>query len=345
MCSASRLPRFERAGAAFAFSGAVLLAGCSSSRHLGFLNPQGPVAAAQRGHLFEVVALVLIAVLPVLFLAPWIAWRYRLRKPGARKSSLPYQPSWTFSWLLEIAAWGGPILVVGALALLLVRNTLALDPYQPIVAPGMSAEASALATTRVQVIAYDWKWLFIYPDLGIATLNELAFPAGKPLALQMTSGSVMQSLQIPALGGQMYVMGGMVTRLNLLADAPGRFNGQNMLFNGRGFHEQKFAALAMAPQDFASWIERVRMHGKPLDLGAQKAISQRSTMGELLAALPDFAVQQTHDLPPESAAVVHFKDVPPDFFRTVMEATQHGITPVETVPTAHPAHGPAKAAQ
>ncbi|MEO5696709.1 MAG: hypothetical protein ABIQ60_06185 [Burkholderiaceae bacterium] len=163
----------------------VLVSGCTGSdgRHLSFLDPQGPIAAAQRLHFFEVICFLLIVVLPVLVLTPWFAWRYRL---GNRKSR--YTPRWGFALGLELLVWGVPIAIAVALAvLLLLRSTTVLDPYK--------ALASDRPALRVQVIGYDWKWLFVFPDLGVASVGEVAFPAAQPLALalELTSASVMQS--------------------------------------------------------------------------------------------------------------------------------------------------------
>ncbi|HEY1890386.1 MAG TPA: hypothetical protein VGG63_08265 [Steroidobacteraceae bacterium] len=158
-----------------------LLSSCSSNIHLSFLDPQGPVADMQRLHFLEVLALLAIFVaLPVFLVTPWFAWRYRY---GA---SPRHTPKWNFYGPLDIACWAGAMVIVGLLGALLWGSTHALDPYKPL--------ASDQPALRVQVIGYDWKWLFIYPDQGVASIGELAFPAGRPLAMQLTSATVMQSL-------------------------------------------------------------------------------------------------------------------------------------------------------
>lgn len=289
---------------------ALLLGGCTGSdgRHLSFLDPQGPIAAAQRFHFFEVIGLLLIVVLPVLVLVPWFAWRYRLRNRKSR-----YTPKWGFSIWFECVVWGVPIAIAVALAVLLLRSTAALDPYR-----ALDTDHPAL---RVQVIGYDWKWLFVYPDLGIASVGEVAFPAGQPLALELTSASVMQSFWIAPLGSQIYAMGGMVTQLHLQADRPGRFAGENTQYNGQGFHEQKFTAVALPPSDFDGWVARVRQNGVALDAPAYRTLSERSTSSELRAAL---------SVPAEvPAGVVYFSGVAPGLFHRVVQATMQG-TPVAT---------------
>jgi cytochrome o ubiquinol oxidase subunit II len=251
----------------------LLLSGCRSSSHLSFLDPQGPVAEIQRLHFLEMLALLAIFVaLPVFLVTAWFAWRYRY---GA--GSVRYTPKWNFHRLLDIACWGGPMVIVALLGTLVWGSTHALDPYKPL--------ASNQAVLRVQVIGYDWKWLFIYPEEGVASIGELAIPAGRPVAMQLTSATVMQSLQIPALGSQIYAMGGMVTQLHLEATKPGRFMGENTMYNGNGFHQQNFIAVAMNPEQFQAWVRKVRVSGVPMDAATLDAISQRTTRAELIAAV------------------------------------------------------------
>ncbi len=251
----------------------MLLAGCSGDTHLGFLDPQGPVAVAQRGHFLHALALLVVFVaVPVFVLIPCFLWRYRYGSSSSR-----YTPKWRHNGFIEIASWTGPLVIVALLSIIVWRASHALDPYKPI-----SSNQPAL---RVQVIGYDWKWLFIYPDLGIASVGMLALPAGRPVALQLTSATVMQSLHIPALGSQMYAMGGMVTQLHLQADIPGRSLGENNMYNGDGFHQQRFAAVTMTPESFDSWAREVRAHGIALNAQSLQLISQRSTRAELIAAL------------------------------------------------------------
>ncbi|MEP7185001.1 MAG: cytochrome ubiquinol oxidase subunit II [Rhodanobacter sp.] len=251
----------------------LLLCGCSHDPHLSFLDPQGPVAEIQRRHFLEMLAVLSIFVaLPIFVLIPWFAWRYRY---GARSSR--YTPKWKYFGPLEIAAWSGPFVIVTFLGVLVWHSSHALDPYKPLV--------STQTALRIQVIGYDWKWLFIYPDQGVASVGMLALPAGRPVAMQLTSATVMQSLQIPSLGSQIYAMGGMVTRLNLQADEPGEFMGENTMYNGEGFHQQQFRAIAMTPDDFNAWVSKARSSRHCLDKAALRALSRRTTRGELIHAL------------------------------------------------------------
>jgi cytochrome o ubiquinol oxidase subunit 2 len=279
----------------------LLLVGCTSENS-SFLDPQGPIAAAQRWHLFEVLALLMIVVLPVLVLTPVIAWRYRRQNEKSR-----YAPKWDFSRPLEVAIWGVPVAIVVVMAVLLWRSTAALDPYQP-----LQADKPAL---RVQVVGLDWKWLFIYPDEHIASVGELAFPADRPLALELTTDSVMQSFFIPALGSQIYAMAGMVTKLHLQAYGPGRFHGENSQFNGKGFPRQKFTAVAMPADGFAAWVNTVRSEGISLDAATYGKLARKSTTETAREALDAAA------MPP---GVLYFNAVPPNLFVAIVNKYRYG---------------------
>ncbi len=282
-----------------------MLAGCTSDT-LSFLDPQGPIAAAQRDHFFAVIGLLMIVVLPVLVLTPVFAWRYRRKNAKSR-----YTPKWNFSRPLEIAIWGVPVAVVAILAVLLVRSTAALDPY------AADAGGSA-AAARSQVVGLDWKWLFIYPDQGIASVGELAFPADRPLALELTSDSVMQSFFIPALGSQIYAMAGMVTKLHLAAFAPGRFLGENSQFNGMGFQRQKFAAVALPPGDFANWVETVKASGIPLDRAMYRQLAEKSTPQSAYRRLGTAAMPR---------GVLYFNTAPAGLFGSIVDKYRYSASP------------------
>lgn len=312
--------------------------GCASSGpEMSFLDPQGPVAAAQRSHLLQVIALLAIVVVPVFVLIPLFAWRYRYSN-----SKATYRPTWDFSKGLEVLIWGVPAVIVVVLATLLIRSTIALDPYRPIAAGDPASTDPALSSNEspltVQVVGTDWKWLFIYPELGIATIDELAFPTDRQLALDITSMTVMQSFFIPSLGSQIYAMGGMANRLHLAADAPGEFLGENTQYNGRGFAEQKFVARALAPDDFAAWADRVRRSGTALDATALSVVTARNTTEEARAALPGNGTAQR---------AIYFNDLPDALFERLMaysrtSPTGHldGPLPAATVMPAHgAAHG------
>lgn len=284
----------------------LLLTACSGDgAHLSFLDPQGPVADAERWHFYIVLGIMGILVAgPIFILTPLILWRYRYGNKSPR-----YTPKWDFSRLLEWAVWGGPILIVVVLSFFVWRDAHKLDPYKPL--------AGNQPALQVQVIGYDWKWLFIYPEQGIASIGMLAMPAGRPVAMHITSATVMQSLFIPALGSQIYAMGGMVTQLHLQADKPGRYLGENTMYNGNGFHRQKFTAVGMTTADFHAWVNKVRSHGTVLNQQTLDAIAQRSTRTKLAASLP-----QTN----AGNGNVYLTGVTRGLFPAVVQATMKGTS-------------------
>jgi cytochrome o ubiquinol oxidase subunit 2 len=244
-----------------------VLAGCDAL-HRGFLSPAGPVAAATRHEFLFVCVVMLFVIGPVLLLAPLFAWHYRLSNTRSA-----YRPEWAFSWPLEGLIWVPPSLIVVGLAVFLWRDTHRLDPYKPL--PGQPID--------IQVVALDWKFLFIYPAQGVATVNRLVIPAGQPVHLSLTSATVMQSILMPRLAGQIYAMAGMRTQLNLAANAPGSFRGENVQFNGMGFQNQKFAVESLDKPDFAHWLAETRAQPKRLDAAAYLTLSRRATLPHPLA--------------------------------------------------------------
>lgn len=281
-----------------------LLAACGGDTHLSFLNPQGPVADAQRWHFYQVLGVMTVLVAgPIFLLLPLFAWRYRYGNTTSK-----YAPKWAYSKLFEITAWGGPIVIVAVLAYFVLRDTHWLDPYKPL--------ASEQTPLRVQVIGYDWKWLFIYPEEGIASIGELTVPAGRPISMQLTSATVMQSFFIPALGSQIYAMGGMVTQLNLEASNPGKLLGENTMYNGNGFHQEQFTTLALTPADFRAWVSKVRANGIALNAQVLRSIAQRNTRDDLIAALPKADSM--------ADGTVYFTDVSKSLFAAVVKATMDG---------------------
>lgn len=262
-----------------------LLGGCDVLQ-LGVVNHAGPVAAEQ-WHLYLVLGAVLVFVAgPVLILVPLMAWHYRLSNKNDA-----YRPDWGFSWPLEILVWIPPIGIVIGLAFLLWSATHRLDPYRPL--------ASPVPPLEVQAVGLDWKWLFIYPDEGVASVNRLVIPVGRPVHISLTSGTVMQSLLIPQLAGQVYAMAGMRTQLNLAATRVGVFRGENTQYNGRGFQLQKFDVAAVDGETYSRWIGRARASARPLD---DRALAQLQA--------------QSVGLRP-----VIFSTVPPRLFQTIMAAS------------------------
>ena len=240
---------------------AILLLPCASlcGCHLLVLHPFGAIAK-QQSHLIVVsTILMLLIVLPVLALTLLFAWRYR-----ATNAKATYTPDWDHSTALELLIWSAPLLIVIALGAIAWINTHTLDPYRPLAAADKSAGAGAAAPLVVEVVALDWKWLFIYPDQGIAAVNELAAPIDVPIRFKITSSSVMNSFFIPALAGQIYAMPGMQTELNAVINQAGAYEGFSANYSGDGFSGMHFKFLSMAPREFAAWVQQARDSGSVL---------------------------------------------------------------------------------
>ncbi len=244
-----------------------MLGGCGVLDR-GFLSPAGPVAQVIHDEFLLVCLVMLFVVVPVLLLVPLVAWHYRLSNTRSA-----YRPQWSFSWGLEGLIWIPPTGIVIFLAVFLWRDTHRLDPYKPL--PG--------AAVSVQAIAADWKWIFVYPELGVATVNRLVIPAGRPVHLELTSATVMQAILMPRLAGQIAAMAGMRTQLNIQADAPGSFFGENTQFNGFGFQNEKFAVDAMDTAGFDRWLAEVRAQPNRLDATEYERLTRRSTLPHPLA--------------------------------------------------------------
>jgi cytochrome o ubiquinol oxidase subunit 2 len=245
----------------------LFLTGCGILDR-GFLSPAGPIAFHTR-HEFLIVCLVMLFVIgPVLLLTPLMAWHYRLANTRSA-----YRPQWGFNWPLEGLIWIPPTLIVIFLAVFLWRNTHQLDPYKPL--PGKPIDIDA--------VALDWKWLFIYPAEGVATVNRLVIPAGQPVHLSLTSGTVMQSFMVPRLAGQIYAMAGMQTQQNLEANAPGTYMGENVQFNGAGFQNETFGVSSLDSAAFARWLAETKAQPNRLDSAAYETLSRRSTLPHPLA--------------------------------------------------------------
>jgi cytochrome o ubiquinol oxidase subunit II len=236
---------------------AFLLSGCNN---LDLLAPKGPIGAAEKSLIATSTWAMLIVVIPVIFLTLLFAWRYR-----ASNRSAEYRPDWSHSTAIEVAVWTIPALIILFLAVLTWKSTHELDPYKPL--------ESNVKPINVEVVALDWKWLFIYPDLGIASVNQLAFPVGTPVNFTITSDTVMNSFFIPQLGGQIYAMAGMQTRLHLIADEAGNYAGASANFSGKGFSDMKFRALATSPEEFNAWVAKVRASSDNLSMDRYHAVS------------------------------------------------------------------------
>jgi cytochrome o ubiquinol oxidase subunit II len=240
--------------------GAASLGGCSE----GVLDPKGPIAAAGREILFNSLAIMLAIVIPTILATIGIAFWFRSSNRRAR-----YRPDFTYSGRLELLVWSIPamtVLLVGGVAWIGAHD---LDPRKPI--------ASSVDPVRVQVVSLDWKWLFIYPDQGIASVNHLTVPVGTPVSFELTSSGVMNSFFVPQLGSQIYTMAGMMTRLHLQADHAGSYPGLSANYSGEGFADMRFTVDAVPPEAFAQWIDAARSVGPMLDAGTYAALAKPSS--------------------------------------------------------------------
>jgi cytochrome o ubiquinol oxidase subunit 2 len=247
------------------------------------LDPKGPVGLEERSIILIATVLMLLVVVPVIALILLFAWRYR-----ASNEQADYRPDWSHSNRIEAVVWLIPCVIVSALGVIAWRSSHALDPYRPL--------ASPMKPLRIDAVALDWKWLFIYPDQKVATVNEVAFPANVPVEFHITSATVMNAFFIPQLGSQIYAMAGMQTQLHLLADQPGTYQGLSSNYSGEGFSGMTFKAIALPPRDFAAWLAKVAASRQPL--GAQAY--------EQLAS------------PSENNPVAYYSPVRPDLFDAIL---------------------------
>ena len=251
----------------------------------GVLDPHGPIAAAERTILLNATVVMAAVVVPVIVLTLAFAWWFRAGNKWARRD-----PDWAYSGAVEVTVWAIPALVVLFLGGIAWIGSHQLDPARPI-----AADRPPLA---VQVVSLDWKWLFIYPDSNVASVNRLVVPAGTPLRLQLTSATVMNSFFVPQLGSQIYTMGGMATTLNLRADTPGTYAGLSANFSGDGFSDMRFHVVALPPAAFERWLADVRAARVPLDAARYAALAR-----------------------PGVAASASFGQVAPDLFRSIVAET------------------------
>jgi len=258
----------------------------------GILDPQGPIATAERLILINATAIMLVVVVPVIVLTFVFAWRYRAANARAR-----YTPDWGYSGRIELVVWSVPAMVVILLAGVGWISAHQLDPARAI--------AAAAPPLRVEVVSLDWKWLFIYPQAGVASVDELVLPTATPVDFTLTSATVMTAFFIPQLGSQIYTMPGMQSHLNLLAAHPGDFPGQAAHFNGDGFSRMHFLAHAVSPAGFARWCAQARATAPKLDAAAYTRLARPGSLEH-----------------PQT-----FRTVDADLFDRIMLGTERGAAP------------------
>jgi cytochrome o ubiquinol oxidase subunit 2 len=244
---------------------------------------------AEKSLILTATGAMLLVVVPVILLTLFFAWRYR-----ASNKNATYAPEWSHSNAIEFVVWTIPALIILFLAILTWKTSHELDPYKPI--------ESNVKPINVEVVALDWKWLFIYPDLGIATVNQLAVPVGTPVHFRITSDSVMNSFFIPQLGSQVYAMAGMQTQLHLIADEAGDYAGISANYSGAGFSDMKFRTLAKSPADFDAWVAQVRAAQQPLSMDQYANVAK----------------------PSEKVPVEYFSSVDPQLFHNIIAKYNNG---------------------
>ena len=245
----------------------LALSGCN----MVVMDPAGDIAVQQRDLIVVSTGLMLLIIVPVIFLTLFFAWKYRQSNTQAK-----YDPDWHHSTRLEIVIWAAPLVIIVILGAITWMSTHLLDPYRPLdrLSPGRSA--AAVKPLKVEVVALDWKWLFIYPELGIATVNELAAPVDTPIDFDITASSVMNSFYVPALAGQIYAMPGMQTQLHAVINKPGVYEGFSANYSGAGFSGMHFKFHGMNRGDFDRWIAQVKAGQGRLDRPGYLALERPS---------------------------------------------------------------------
>lgn len=267
---------------------ALLLSGCNFV----VLDPSGDVASQQRDLVAISTVLMLLIIVPVMALTVLFAWRYRHSNTAA-----PYDPDWDHSTQLELVIWAAPLLIIICLGAVTWMGTHLLDPYRGL--DRISAERSVPDNARplvVNVVALDWKWLFIYPEYGVATVNDLAAPVDRPISFRITSATVMNSFYIPALAGQIYAMAGMETKLHAVINKPGAYQGFSANYSGSGFSGMRFTFHGVASRRFDDWIARVKKGGGELSREAYLQLER----------------------PSENEPVRSYAKVDPDLYRAIL---------------------------
>ena len=235
------------------------LSGCE----LLLFDPKGPIAQEQMELIILSFLVMMIVVVPVIFMTFWFAIKYRDGNENAE-----YKPNWEHSNLIEIIVWSVPLIIIIILGVITYKTSHSLDPRQAI--------KSDQETIRIQVVSLDWKWLFIYPEQEIATVNELALPVDVPVEFLITSDTVMNSFFVPQLGSMIYAMAGMENQLHLIADEEGSYRGMSANYSGFGFSGMKFTAHAKSNDDFNNWINEIKASNNVLTADAYQALTSKS---------------------------------------------------------------------
>lgn len=271
----------------------LLLTGCSSA----LLDPKGQIGVEQRSLILTSFGLMLIVVIPVIVMTLLFGWRYRSSNKVAK-----YLPDWAHSNWIEAAVWTVPCVIIAVLAVITWNTSHSLDPHKPI--------ESDVAPIEIQAVALDWKWLFIYPEQGVASVNELAFPVDTPVRFRVTSASVMNAFFIPRLGSQIYAMAGMDNDVHLIANEIGVYPGRSTNYSGAGFSGMIFDAHVTSDEDFDAWVADVAQSPDTLSYpDGYEALAEQS----------------------EFHPVEHFSDVTPEFYERLVTSFHTGSDPSDSL--------------
>jgi cytochrome o ubiquinol oxidase subunit 2 len=244
------MPSFKKLRGLLLLPAIALLGGCKAV----LMSPSGDIAVQQRDLIIVSTLLMLLIIIPVIILTLVFAWRYRKSNTAAT-----YDPEWHHSTKLELMIWGAPLLIIIALGAITWISTHTLDPYRPL--QRLDADRVVPADTKplvVEVVALDWKWLFIYPEQGIAVVNELVAPVDRPISFKITASSVMNSFFVPALAGQIYAMPGMETKLHAVINKAGEYEGFSANYSGAGFSGMRFKFHGVNEADFEQWVKTAK---------------------------------------------------------------------------------------
>ena len=246
----------------------ALLGGCN----LVLLNPAGDVARQQSDIMIITTIIIALIIVPVMIAIGVVAWRYRASNHKAN-----YDAKWDHSPQLELLVWAAPLLIIIAVGAMSWIGTHMTDPYRPLdrIAPGKQVHA-AIEPLEVEVVSMRWKWLFFYPQYGIAMVNELAAPVDRPIHFKLTSSDMMDAFFVPDLAGMIYTMPGMQTKLHAVINAPGKYKGMSANYSGAGFTDMRFWFYGMDTQDFDAWVAKVHAGGGQLDRQAYDQLHQPS---------------------------------------------------------------------
>jgi len=246
----------------------VSLAGCN----MVVMQPSGDIAVQQRDLIVMSTILMLLIIVPVIAMTLFFAWKYRQSNTDA-----PYDPEWSHSTQLEFVIWAAPLVIIIALGALTWISTHTLDPYRPLDRIDSARPVAAdVKPLTVEVVALDWKWLFIYPEQGIAVVNDLAAPVDVPVTFKITASTVMNSFFIPSLAGQIYAMPGMETELHAVMNHPGQYDGFSANYSGAGFSDMRFKFHGLSAAEFERWVQSAKAGGQTLDRQAYLQLERPS---------------------------------------------------------------------